>query len=192
MPQFVKICPKSGRTNPEYENLCAGCQQFIGMEPAVPKPAETGQAKTEPDPVESAAAEPQSDALQQTAPASAPDEHPASPKAPPTCYISVHGTGQVFTLHDGTVLGQAHATSQATVQIPAGIDGVECVHRQHCRFEYRDSRWHVQALDQTGFNQDFTNPTRVNQHLIRPGTWHPLDDGDELRLSGVGFQVKII
>lgn len=192
MPQFVKICPKCGRSSPEYENLCAGCQQFIGMEPAVPAPAETAQAKTEPDPVDSATTEPPPDAPRQTAPTAQPEERPAAPKPQPTCYLSLLGGGQVFTLHDGTVMGQAHETSHATVRIPAGIDGVEYVHRQHCRFEYRNARWRVQALDQTGFNQDFTNPTRVNQHLVLPGSWHPLKDGDELRLSGVGFQVKII
>ena len=188
MPQFVKICPKCGQANPEYENLCTACQQFIGMEPAVPKPAETRKTKTEPD----SAAESRAEVQSQKAPTIEPKEHPAPPKTTPTCYLSLIGADQVFTLHDGTVLGQAHGTSQATAQIPAEIDGVEFVHRQHCRFAYRNSRWQVQALDQAGFNQNFTNPTRVNQHLVSPGTWHPLDDGDELRLSGVGFQVKII
>ena len=185
--QFVKICPKCGRSNPEYENLCTGCQQFIGMEPAVPKPVETDRAETAP-PAARRAVEPPQAAPQQSAPTQQPGENPAVP----TCYLSVIGAGQIFTLHDGTVLGQAHQTSQATVQIPAEIQGVEYVHRQHCRFEYRDSRWRVQAIDQSGFDQAFTNPTKVNQHLVSPGAWHPLQDGDELRLSGVGYQIKVI
>ncbi len=189
MPQFVKICPKCGRANPEYENLCGECQQFIGMEPAVPKPAAPPPTASEPA---DAAAQPNPVAAPETAPATRPEEPPQAPKAPPACYLSLNGSGQVFTLQDGSVLGQAHASSHATVQIPAEIDGVEYVHRQHCRFAYRDGRWRVQALDQTPFNQDFTNPTRVNQHLVTPGSWHPLGDGDELRLSGVSFQVKIL
>ena len=191
MPQFVKICPKCGRSNPEYENLCADCQQFIGMEPAVPKPAESGQTRAEPDPVDSAAP-PRPEAPAQTAPVTEPEERPQAPAPSPAFYLSLNGEGQVFTLQDGSVMGQAHSTSQATVQIPTGVDGVEYVHRQHCRFEYRDARWRVQPLEQAPFNQTFTNPTRVNQHLVRPGSWHPLNDGDELRLSGVSFHVKII
>jgi hypothetical protein len=191
MPQFVKICPKCGRSNPEYENICTDCQQFIGMEPAVPKPAESRQTGAEPNPGDSAAP-PRPEAPAQTAPVTEPEERPQAPAPAPAFYLSLNGEGQVFTLQDGSVMGQAHSTSQATVQIPTGVDGVGYVHRQHCRFEYRDARWRVQPLEQAPFNQTFTNPTRVNQHLVGPGSWHPLDDGDELRLSGVSFHVKII
>ena len=188
MQQFVKVCPKCGRANPEYENLCADCRQFIGMEPAVPRPTDAGPAGAEPDASDTSAIPPPPEVPPQAALVT----EPQAPKPRPTFYLSLNGEGRIFTLQDGSVLGQAHPSSQATVQIPAGVNGVEYIHRQHCRFEYRDARWRIQPLDQAPLNQTFTNPTRVNRHLVPPGTWHPLDDGDELRLSGVSLQVKII
>ncbi len=192
MPEFVKICPRCGRANPEYENLCADCQQFIGMEPAVPRPTDGGQRGAEPDSVDATAGRPPPEAPLQTAQPTEPQGLPQAPAAPPTFYLSLNGEDRTFTLQDGSVMGQAYPGSPATVQIPAGVNGVEYVHRQHCRFEYRDARWRVQPLDQAPFNQTFTNPTRVNRHLVPPGTWHLLADGDELRLSGVSFHIKII
>ena len=39
MPTFIKVCPKCGHHNPEYENACVVCTYFIGMETPVPAPA---------------------------------------------------------------------------------------------------------------------------------------------------------
>ena len=147
MPQFVKICPRCGRANPEYENLCADCRQFIGMEPAVPRPTDAGPSGAERDSVDATASQhPPAPPLQAT-PGSERQGLPEAPVPPPTFYLSLNGEGRIFTLQDGSVLGQAHPGSPATVQIPTGVTGVEYVHRQHCRFEYRDARWSVQPLD---------------------------------------------
>lgn len=35
MVEFVRVCPRCGTANPEYENLCRKCNHFIGMEAAI-------------------------------------------------------------------------------------------------------------------------------------------------------------
>lgn len=181
MTEFVKICPKCGTPNPEYENLCAECGQFIGMEPATPRP--------------------------QTSPPAAPAEAPAAP--PPAAperptpaaataaeraffYLEPAFDHEILTVRENAILGQAHAQSEAEVQIPGRIEGAAFLHRRHCRFEHRNHGWQVQVLDQSRYGREFTNPTRVNGEEVMPGDSRRLDDGDELRLSGLGFRVRIL
>lgn len=173
MADFVKICPQCQAINPEYENICTQCGQFIGMETPVARPQPKPAAKAKP----------------KTAPPAATQRF--DPAA--VCfYLEAPGSDTVYTIHHGDVLGQAHPSSAAQVQIDANLQGSEFIHRQHCRFECKDGIWYVTALDQKAFQRDFTNPTFVNQHRLAPNTRQALKDGDRLGLSGVFLQVKII
>jgi hypothetical protein len=174
MAEFVRVCPKCKHINPEYENLCLACGQFIGMETARPKPAAPASKPPSPAPT----APPQ--ATRRFTPGSE------------SFYLEAVDGGQVFTVQNGWIMGQAHADSPARIQLSAEFKGSEYLHRQHCRFDCRDGQWQVTALDQKAFGRDFTNPTFVNQRPVAPNTRHPLKNGDKLTLSGVVFLVKIL
>jgi len=178
MTDFVKICPRCGTPNPEYENLCSECGQFVGMEPSVPRPAE---APTPPP---------------------APPEEPPSPPPRPTpaatsvevgsCWLEPLFGGEILTVRSGAVLGQAHESNDAELQIPATVDGSAYLHRRHCRLDREGDGWYLTAIDQAAFGRDFTNPTRVNEETLAPGERRQVGDGDELRLSDLRFRVKIL
>lgn len=173
MAEFVKVCPKCGEINPEYENLCRGCQLFIGMEPSVVRasgpPASAQQAGDLGEHV--------GEVMQ--------------PAAVSRCRVTHPGSGVELLVSDGALLGQAHSGSPAAMQLPSAVPGVVYVHRQHCRFLRRDGQWYLEAVDQTPLGRSFTNPTWVNEVEIPPGTRQVLTDGDELRLSGVRLRVAI-
>lgn len=180
MADFVKICPQCGQVNPEYQNICSQCQQFIAMEPSIPRPK--APATSPP----------------QTVPAVAPPPSPVAqkpaqkPKKPIVLYLEMLPNGQVHTIYPGNIVGQAHPTSTAQVQLSPELPGVPYIHRQHLRFDYQQEKWWVTPLDQSLFQQVFTNPTTVNQQFIPPGQTHPLHPQDELQLSGVRFRIRIL
>lgn len=43
MSSFVKICPKCGQHNPEYENTCVVCTNFIGIETPIAASSSAGE-----------------------------------------------------------------------------------------------------------------------------------------------------
>jgi hypothetical protein len=177
MAEFVRICPKCGHINPEYENLCTACNQFIGMESAVP------------------AAPPMAETVKRSPVTHSPEAESAQatrryvPVAE-SFYLQLEDVQSLLTVRPGFVLGQAHASSDAQLQIPQTVRGSSFLHRRHCRFELDDKGWRVIAVEQP--QSAFTNPTFVNQHKLGPGESHPLSDGDQLRLSGLNFSVRMI
>ena len=173
MAEFVKVCPKCSEINPEYENLCLGCQLFIGMEPSVVRPAESP-----------APAQPVGEEVERA-------EEAAQPAAPSLCRITVAGSSVELPASDGALLGQAYPDSPAGMQLPVEVAGVAYVHRQHCRFLLLDGQWYLEAVDQAPLGQSFTNPTWINGLELAPGGRRALGDGDELRLSGVRLGVVI-
>lgn len=173
MAEFVKICPKCGEINPEYENLCRGCQLFIGMEPSVVRPCEPP------------AAAPPAPNLGE------PREEARRSAAVPRCRLVLPGAGVELSVSDGASLGQAHPGSLAGMQLPTEVPGVAYVHRQHCRFLLLDGQWHLEVVDQAHLGRSFTNPTWVNGVELAPGRQQALADGDELRLSGVRLRLVI-
>lgn len=183
MAEFVKICPQCQQINPEYENLCSGCGQFIGMESPQLRPVAAPKAAS--------AAAPNA-----PKPSSPPiTEAPAPTQrfgASPSFYLLLDGSEQIYNIESGQVLGQAHPGNPAQVQIDKTIPGSEFLHRQHCRFVYKDKTWYVQAIDQQKLQKEFTNPTEINQRKLSPGRAHPLKNGDQLTLSGLKFQVKLL
>jgi len=170
---FVRICPKCQHLNPEYENLCLQCQQFIAMEPSVKRP---------PEEAEPAVAQPQGNA------ANTPDS--INIEAPrPVFYLQLGE--KTLTVFDQTVLGQQHAENSAELQLDSSHAGYRYLHRQHCSFHYRDGTWYVQAINQQGFGQAFNNPTMVNKTTVSPTTEHPIHHGDRLHLAAMEFLVHI-
>ncbi|MGD8931239.1 MAG: FHA domain-containing protein [Chromatiales bacterium] len=178
MTTFVKICPKCGHHNPEYENACSVCTHFIGME--------TPQAVTA-APASKPQTSPSIDAPQAVA---QPADVHLSPQTT-ALYLQVQGSSQTFELRNGWIIGQAHPSSDADLQL-RDLPGINYVHRRHCRFFYQDDAWHVLAIDQREAGNDFTNPTSVNQTRIAPGQTHVLANGDQLSLANLKLLVRIV
>jgi len=181
MTDFVRICPKCGHSNPEYENACSACNQFIGMEAAVPR-----SASTEPPIAEEKTTE---EKIPPAEPVSPTLRFPSQELA---FYLEHQGSGQVFTIKPGWLVGQAHPSNEAEIQIPQEIEGSEFILRRHCRFDYTEGCWTVTALAQTRYGQDFTNPSFLNERALPSDQPQALHNGDILRLSGVSFSIKFI
>jgi len=199
MADFVKICPKCGHTNPEYENACTVCTYFIGME--TPVAASAAAVKTASSHAEENAGSDKPPAAEiptcqeQNAANAVPHEAAAAPvrrfAARPSLYLQASGSEQVFEVRDGWVVGQAHPTSTAQLQL-RDLPSIAYVHRQHCQFTLREATWYITAIDQTPRGRDFTNPTLVNQTKLAPGETHALHNGDQLSLAGVKLVVRIL
>ena len=185
MSRFIKICPKCGHHNPEYENTCVLCADFVGMEtPVVAPSAATESADTRVEGAEIQTAD-QVPPSRQTAPQTV----PAPPQA--TLYLQVLGDDQIFEVRDGWTVGQSHASSTADLQL-RDLPGIHYLHRMHCRFSCANGEWQVTPIDQRQFGRDFTNPTAVNQTTLTPGEAHCIDNGDQLSLASLKFVVRII
>ncbi len=185
MSKFVKVCPKCGHRNPEYENACLVCTCFIGMETPVPAPA----------PVEDTA-QPDADQMQQTSVEAAAAVTAAPPVAAasavqPSLYLQVLGSDRIFEVRDGWTVGQSHASSTADLQL-RDLPGISYVHRNHCRFTFENGSWQVTPTDQGQFGRDFTNPTAVNQTRVSPGEALAINNGDQLSLGTLKVVVRII
>lgn len=177
MLKYVKICPRCGHANDEFSETCAVDGEFLGMAPAVPAAA-TSDSVTEENvsaPAENATVETRQPETQQIGVPSR------------VLYLDIAANGDCHEIHDGWVIGQAHPTSQAEVQLE-GIPGINFVHRRHCRFENREDGWYVIALEQPSY----TNPTFINQEKVEPGQGRRLRNGDRLGLSNVIVNVRII
>ncbi len=107
-------------------------------------------------------------------------------------YLHVEQNAQIFTVKPGWVIGQAHSSSSAQIQLPATLEGCEFVHRQHARFTYQEQRWYITPLDQQAFQRAFTNPSFLNQHPLTPGQSYAVQDGDRLVLSKIALLVKMV
>jgi hypothetical protein len=139
------------------------------MKQQSPKPAEQVQAKA-PEPA--ATAEPVTSRLMEV-------RH--------RLYLEVQPSGQCYEISNGDVMGQAHPSNTAKVQLE-NVPGINYVHRSHCSFEYRDERWFVTAIAQPSY----TNPTFVNQQRLGPSQSAPLSNGDRLLLANVALHVRIV
>jgi class 3 adenylate cyclase len=109
----------------------------------------------------------------------------------PVLYLEAISSFQIYPITKGAVLGQAHVGGGADIQI-SDLEGCQYIHRQHCRFEWLNQRWYVMPIDQRTLGRDFTNPTALNGYRLAAGKLHPLQNGDKLELSGVGFYVQIV
>jgi len=178
MLKYVKICPRCGHANDEFSETCAVDGEFLGMAPAVPAtggvsdPVAEGNASATVEPTCGETNQPETQQI-------------GVPSR--VLYLDVAANASCHEIHDGWVIGQAHPTSQAEVQLEE-IPGINFVHRRHCRFENRDDGWYVIALEQPSY----TNPTFINQEKIEPGQARRLRNGDRLGLSNVIVNVRII
>lgn len=168
-PRFVKRCPQCGKASPESEMLCAHCGHYLGGVAVVEADGDTGHnLESQPDEATGAPADAESMAM----------------SAEPLCLLESLQNGESIKVRSGQVLGQAHATSNADVQL-AGFPGVEYVSRRHCRLEQRQGAWFLTALE------DALNPTFCNRVRLAPGGQVRLRDGDEVTLAAVSFTVKL-
>ncbi len=187
MSKFIKVCPKCGHQNPEYENACLVCTYFIGMETPLPAPPPVeDNDNTRPDTGQ--VQRPSADEGTRTTTA-APAE--ASSVVQPTLYLQVLGSDRIFEVRDGWTVGQSHASSTADLQL-RDLPGISYVHRNHCRFTFENGSWQVTPTDQGQFGRDFTNPTAVNQTRVSPGDALAINNGDQLSLGTLKVVVRII
>jgi hypothetical protein len=200
MTEYVRVCPRCDQATPEYENICAYCQNFIGMEEAV-LASSIASFKAE-----STGVSAEIPAATVMASPSGDGEDPAllagntTPRVPvepltrrfvanePTLFLEI-ARDTHLPVYPGWRLGQPHPGNDAEIQLPNHLPGIEFVHRQHCCFEHRSNQWYVIAIDQRSLGRDFTNPTLVNNRILPPGQQVLLSDGDELRLSGIKITV---
>ncbi len=170
MAKYVKVCPRCGRANDEFGEVCEADGEFLGMVPATLAAAHESAPAESPGEAPSAAAAP------------APEAQPAPT---PVLYLDAGAGGACFEIRDGWVVGQAHFTSTAEVQL-TNLPGLQYVHRRHCLFEYSDDGWHVMAIAQPAY----TNPTLVNDQTVRPGERVAVHNGDRVTLSATTFSVR--
>lgn len=187
MSKFVKVCPKCGHQNPEYENACLVCTYFIGMETPVPESA----AVEGEDTAKPAADQEQHSSADKTAAVTATPALEAALAGQPSLYLQVLGSDRIFEVRDGWTVGQSHATSTADLQL-RDLPGISYVHRNHCRFTFVNGNWQVTPTDQVQFGRDFTNPTAVNQTRVNPGEAQAINNGDQLSLGTLKVVVRII
>lgn len=175
----VKRCPKCGHRNSEQADLCEVCEEFLGLvaPETVQDPVEPERVALDPIPTE-------------PPPAASGRITQVETAAPPRLYLETPAGQRAYPVKSGDIVGQAHATSAAQVQIEP-LPGAQCIHRQHCRFDWRDGQWHVTALDQRLLGSDFTNSTVLSGQRLVPGDSRPLRSGDRLALAGVLFTVRI-
>ena len=173
MVKYVKICPRCGRANDELADACERDGEFLGMVPATPE--------------------------EKPSPPSAPHAE-RTEDTPPVCnvqmvqigrptallFLDLPALGRSYEVRDGWILGQAHGTSTAEIQLE-GAQGLNFVHRNHCRFSLREDGWYVTPLAQPSY----TNPTLLNQRKIAPGESAKLRNGDRLSLSNVVLTVRL-
>jgi len=185
MSSFIKICPKCGHHNPEYENACAVCTDFIGMETPIPAQSPA----VEPTQTSAGVLEAQSaDQVQLTA-VTASQTAPARLQS--TLYLQVLGSDQIFEVCDGWTVGQSHVSGTADLQL-RDLPGIHYLHRNHCRFSCLNGNWQVTPTDQRQFGRDFTNPTALNNTTLTPGEAHRIKNGDQLSLANLKLVVRII
>lgn len=173
MTKFVKVCPKCSHHNPEYENICGQCQHFIGMEAPV-KASSSPQLPETPPP----SPLPQSNTS-------------ASTETTTSFYLESADGTQIYTIKSGWTIGQAHPSSQAEIQV-GQLEGCQFIHRQHCRFTFKNEQWYLTAIDQKPLGREFTNPTVINQKPLNPGKSRPIKNGDKVELSNVVFYVRMV
>jgi len=171
--RYVKICPRCGHLNNEEADICDQDGEFLGMVPAAPAP----DRPADPVPAIAPAAAEQS----------SPSDAPIPPKTDPVLYLDCEGSGQCHAIRPGWTVGQAHDSSTAEAQL-AGIQGVQYVHRRHCRFEHDDGIWYLCPLPQT----DYTNPTTINGRAVAPGERAAVRNGDRIALAGVRLTARML
>jgi len=183
MARYVKICPRCGHENDELSEACERDGEFLGMVPATPSSKASSGPEASPEPAAEPAGtpEPNPSARESVVAATQRFEQPTQ-----ALYLET-SAGQTLEIRHGNVLGQAHPTSSAHVQLD-NLPGLNYVHRSHCLFEFRDNAWHVTAISQP----TYTNPTFVNQKRLEPGQSSALRNGDRLILSNLVLNVRII
>lgn len=173
--RYVKACPRCGHLNDEFAESCERDGEFLGMVPATIAP-DTPPASVE-EPVAQSIASGETEA---------PCEAELDRGTIQALYLETE-SGATYEVRSGWVVGQAHPTSAAQVQL-SGLAGLNYVHRSHCQFELRPDGWHVIAVAQP----EYTNPTFVNQMRLMPGQNALLRNGDRLVLASVPLNVRIL
>ncbi|MEI6412634.1 MAG: FHA domain-containing protein [Pseudomonadota bacterium] len=174
MTLYVKVCPRCGQVNPEYQSLCEMCGYFIGQEAAQTDPA---AADSSPSLIANADTTPLQD--------------PLIPRTP-GLYLEIAEQAPLMRIESGWTLGQGHPSSEAEAQLPGHLPGCRFVHRRHVRFNYLAPAWFVTTIDQRPFGRGFTNATTLNGQVLGPGERRNIRSGDELRLAELLLRIQIL
>jgi len=178
--EYVRVCPRCGHENPEWHEICQSpdCDGFLGVVNPSPR------IRREPHPTPDHPSFPQ-EISQKDASVDPGVGVSVTTRLPEVLYLEYQGTSKVVEIRSGQVVGQAHPSSQADVQL-SDIPNINFVSRQHCLFICENGRWFVTAIPTA------TNPTYLNQKLVPKGAKAPLSNGDYLVMANVPFTVRII
>jgi hypothetical protein len=157
--------------NDEFAEACERDGEFLAMAPAMIAPDLPPEPATPPGDVACEIATPAPEPVRESIQA---------------LYLEAE-SGTTYEIRSGWVIGQAHPTSAAQVQL-SGMAGLNFVHRSHCQFELRPDGWHAIAVAQP----EYANPTFVNQTRLMPGQDALLRNGDRLVLANVPLSVRIL
>jgi pSer/pThr/pTyr-binding forkhead associated (FHA) protein len=155
------------------ENLCVKCGHFLGLVSPVPDP----EKATAPD-------SPEGGGFSGTEPRESPPPRPG-PAGEPGLYLESLDTGQTYEIKNDAIVGQAHSSSRADVQL-TGLPNLNYVSRHHCQFHLEAGIWYVTALSSS------LNSTLVSQTPVSKGGRMRLRNGDELLMANVPFRVRIV
>jgi len=193
MLRYIKKCPRCGHENHEDEFNCSICGYSLIMVPSEPASDQTSDLEEEPlhrGPTWKESGKPNVAEVpgKQPSQQEQPHQHPVTLRMDPQSHflLELPGTSRQYEVYDGYILGQEHPTNGAQIQL-SGIEGVNYIHRQHCRFEFSSGEWYVTPLPQA----NFTNPTTLNLQRLQTGQKYKIMNGDRLTLSRITFYIRI-
>lgn len=193
MSAYIKVCPLCGHHNPEWDDICggSGCNQFLGM--ITPVLANSVEKQTDenatdgrqdmplPQPVNTSASSEKEQPHHETRQ----EQQKITKRFRPVIYLECPANSKIYEIESGQVIGQAHPTSGAHVQL-SDIPNINYVSREHCLFNFDNGQWYVTAI------KTATNQTCVNQRLVERGVRMPIRNGDRLAMANVIFQIRIM
>lgn len=195
---YMRRCIR-GHLSPETERKCKVCGEYIGSAPptlisdrdAFERDYKVSSAKdVEPEP---ASAQSGAGALDNS-----PDDQSRGrstatfPENFLYLVVNDHPDKRV-RVKSGQVVGRLDAPHDGRVEIP-WVDGMgmEYVSRWHCRFECDGQQWFVIPEIDKRSALTASNPTYVNGRLVEAGRRSPVVHDDQIRLSGVVLNIRIL
>lgn len=109
-------------------------------------------------------------------------------------YLEIQGNpGKQVIVRPHQVVGRADEPHDDRAEIP-WVDEVDMgfVSRWHCRFELEGVQWFVLPEHNQQSELPAPNPTYVNGHFVEPKSRHVVNDGDQVRLSDLVLNVRIL
>jgi len=173
MAKRVKICPKCGYHNNEFETMCIKCPTSL-MNVAVVTEETT---PTSPIPESVAQAVPSPGLTNQipATPASVSEDEPATQRVSAVAMLECLSTpGFKFTVQPNATIGR-----KGTINVKP-LPNSQYISRVHATFLHEAGVWYIR-------DENSTEGTSVNGIKISPGIKQPLKNGDQITLAITTF-----